>query len=306
MDDKLQKNINQAIDAHADELHEQRLSIHSEAARDRSLRLSGGFRAAMNISRLVGSEVIRGLERFQAEECWRDLGFESFAAYLASPESPMKKSTYYDLKGLLEREGDAVFDLYANLGLKPRVWKQLGTGQVEFDGSMVRVKADDGEETEIDITDRSRLLETLTALADANAEKSIKLERQKDTLAKHDDKVRELYDEIDKAKAAKAADFAADAHMTARVELGLAFGRLTDIVSQMTDVEREALRDAVLENVAGWSTSLRMAYRTDSSPTGVPTTLVGDTFEECLDNFLDNVDLDAIADTNDAELADQL
>ncbi len=306
MDDKLQKKVNETIDTHADELHDQRLETHTRARRDRALMVSGGLRAAMNISRMIGSELMRGLERFQAEECWRDLEYDSFAEYLKSPESPMSKGKYYELKTLLDKEGDEIFDLYGNLGLKPRIRRLLGTGQVELEGDTIIVKNDDGEETRIEKNDWTRVAQVITASVDDKILLQSKLDKQAENLKKADDRIREAHAETDRIRASKVAEFAADAHMTARVELGLAFNKFIDIAEKLSDTEKAQFRDAVLEQVQGWRNDLAHAYLTGVPHSAVRTPhLEGSTLDEKLDNFLNDIDLDNV-DDNDSELADKL
>lgn len=305
MDDKLQKKIREAEDEHAEEALADHLAINKQIARDTALLLLGSFHAAQKIANAINSEVMRALEIFQAERMYLSFGYDRFVDFLEGYEhAPMSKAQYYERKALLDKEGDALFDMYGDLGVSIRKRKLLGKGNIEIDGENVLVR--DGDEvTEIHLNDRSRLLQTLTALADANAEKSIKLERQKEKIDRHDTEKRDLYDEIDRVRASKAAA-SPDDHMIARVELGLAFAKLREAVLRLSNIENDQFRDSVLEDVAAWSADLREAYRNGAAvaPAANPE-IVGDTFDEALGNFLDGVDLDAV-DSNDGELLAQL
>ena len=307
MTDKLQKRIREVEEDHAGEVVEQHLEQHRQQSRDRALLIAGGFKAALKISAAISSEVMRSMEVFQEERLYMSFGYERFATFLDESEfSPMSKSQYYERKSILEKEGDRMFDVFGELGLSIRKRKLLGKGNVEIDGDSVII-LDGDERTEIELKDRSRLIETLTALADANAEKSIKLERQKEKIEKHADEKRDLYDEIDRVRASKVAPHPDD-HMIARVELGLAFSRLRENAAGLSEIEKDQFRDSVLEDVAGWTADLREAYKTGTAKAkpAAASAIVGDTFAEAFTNFLETVDDDIDGEDNDGELAAQL
>ena len=91
--------------------------------------------------------------------------------------------------------------------------------------------------------------------------------------------------------------------MIARVELGLAFTRLAEAAAKLSAIEKDQFRDGVLQDVAEWRLALASGYATDTSKASAPVTIVGDSLDDALENFLDNVDLDDVADNNDGELA---
>lgn len=307
MHDKLQKRIEEAEDEIAGEIVDARSDAHREAAKMRAMFVLGGVTVAKKVAASLNAEAIKILSRFQEDKMHEDLGFGTFVEFLNESEySPLTKTQFYDGKGLLEKEGDAMFDMLTELGISIRKRKLLGSGNVELSGETLIVHNGD-DTTEISIHDRSSILDAITALADANAEKSIKLERQKEQLDKADGKIRDAHAETDRIRAARISEFAADAHMTARVELGLAFGKFTDIVANLSPVEKDQFRDSVLEDLAGWSSSLRSAYQTGGIPHSAIRNphLHGDSLEESLDNFLGLVDLDADQD-NDGDLAAKL
>jgi len=308
LSDKLAKKIREAEDEVAAEIESSRLEEFAAENQNRALFILGGVTVTNRLADALGSEAIKTLLRFQDEQLYLALGYSKMVDFLSESEfAPMSKQQFYDRKALLEKEGEQLFDMLTELGISIRKRKLLGKGNIEVSGDTLIVHNGD-ESTEIAINDRASILEALTALADANAEKTVKLTVQQERIDKHDDKVRELHAENDRIRAAKIADFAADAHMTARVELGLAFSKFTDIVSKLSDIEKNQFRNDVLEDIAGWSASLRNAYQC-GSPHGskgvTEDAIVGDSLEEAFDNFLDIVDLDD-AGNNDGELADQL
>lgn len=295
--DKLQKRIRETEDEVAEEQLAEHLDRSQQLDRDRALMIIGGFKTANKIQHAIGSELMRGLEVFQSEKIYLSLGFEDFVSFLNSDISPLTKAQYYERKKLLEAEGDHLFDLYGSIGVSVRQRKLLGKGNVELSGETLVVH--NGEETtEISINDRPSILDALTALADASADKSIRIQRQQEKIDKIDDKVRDLYAEIDAVKASKVAEAASNPHMIARVELGIAFRRLTDAAERLSPIEKDQFRDAVLEQVAEGRQTLAAAYATGRAAAAAPVNLVGDDFDEALGNYLDTVD-----DSNDSELA---
>lgn len=256
----LQDKLEKVADEHAGEILDERLAAHAAHETRSAIYILGGIRTADRIASVVGSEAMRALIRFQDEERYKALGFATMVDFLNESElSPMSKNQFYDRKGLLEKEGDQVFNLLNDLGVSVRQRKLLGRGNVQIDGETALVTLGD-EELAIELTDRTRLLETLIALADANADKSAKIEKQAEKIAKHDDEKRELYAEIDEVRASKAADVEQDAHAMAVVTLGLAFRELIRTVEEMTPVERRQFQSVDFERIAAWMSDLSMTF----------------------------------------------
>lgn len=310
MDDKLQKKIREAEEAHAEEVLTEHLAENRQVVRDRALLLLGGFKAAQKIAHAINSEVMRAIETFQADRLYQAFGFDRFVDFLDGYEhSPMSKNQYYERKALLDKEGDVLFDMYGSLGLSVRRRKLLGRGNVEISGDTAIIH--DGEEsTEISLSDRSRLLETLSALADANADKSVKLDRQQQKIDKHDSEKRELYSEIDRVKAAASAAVASDPHTLALVRLQLAYRDLCEVAVSLNDAEKQQLKFVVFEKVADCNQDLAGAYGSTDWTKLAPNVAEGsastgdDEMDYC-NSILDRVDLDAV-ENNDGELAARL
>lgn len=303
MNDKFQKKLREAEEELAVEIVASRSEENSKAATMRAMFVLGGVNVAKKVAVSLNAEAIKTLCRFQEQKMHEDLGFATFVDFLNESEfAPMTKTQFYEGKALLESEGDQLFDMLTDLGVSIRKRKLLGKGNIELLGDTLVVHTDDGV-TEIAIDDRSSILHAITALADANAEKRVKLTVQKEKIDKHDEKVRELYQEIDTVKAAKVADVASNPHMVARVELGIAFRKLSEAAAVLSAIEKEQFRDAVLEDVAAWRSGLSAAYVTDKSFEAGPVAVKGNDFAEALDGFLESVDLDT---DNDGELASKL
>lgn len=302
--DKLDKKIREVEEQYADEVVQEKLDRYRKTTESNALVLLGGIRATERIAAALSSECMRSLIRFQEEKMHEALGYQTFVQFLSESEyAPMTKQQFYDRKALLEKEGDIVFDLLNDLSFSVRRRKLLGKGNVEFDG--VKVIVHDGDEAaEIDITDRARLLETLTALADANADKTSKLEKQKQKIDKHEDEKRGFYDEIDRIKAAKAAEIGKDPHSVALANVCFAFAALREEIAGLTVVDCEARCANTLEILAGQMELTSRAYG-GSGDWASEVAGSGDEAGQARDllQLLDDMDLDKTPGDNDSELA---
>lgn len=140
--------------------------------RDSALLFLGGMRAADRIAAALSAQVMSNLIAFEREKMHEACGFTRFAEFLdRSPYSPMTKHQFYKRREVFEREGEQVFDLMNEIGLPLARRKLLGRGQVRVEGETIVVQ-DGDDEISIELADRARILETLSALADANAEKA--------------------------------------------------------------------------------------------------------------------------------------
>ncbi len=305
MNDKLSKKIAEAEDEIAGEIVDSRSASQLEADKMRAMFVLGGINIADRVSESLGSEAIKAMIKFQEEKLYLALGYDTFVDFLNNSEfTRITKQQFYDRKALFEKEGEAAFDLLTELGVSIRKRKLLGKGNIELLGETLVVHTDDGV-TEISIADRASILDAITALADANAEKSIKLQRQSEKIDKHDEKVRELYTEIDTVRASKIAEVAGNPHMIARVEFNLAASKLADAARNLSAIEKDQFRDAVLEDHAATRELLAAAYSTGKPKSSSPVAVEGETFGEAASKFLDELDLEP-ADNNDGDLAAKL
>lgn len=304
MTDKLQERIRKVQDEHAGEQLQSHLELHKQIDRDRALLLLGGFKTASRIAHAINSEVMRSLEMFQQERIYEAFGYERFVDFLDNCEhSPMSKTQYYERKALLDKEGDQMFNIYSELGISIRKRKLLGKGNVEIDGENAIIRDEEGAETIVPINDTARLMEVVTAVIDSKITLQHKFDRQKETIESQKVTIQNRDEDYDKLKAAKISEVAGNPHMIARVELGLAFTRLAEAAAKLSAIEKDQFRDGVLQDVAEWRLALASGYATDTSKASAPVTIVGDSLDDALENFLDNVDLDDVADNNDGELA---
>jgi hypothetical protein len=276
----------------------------------------GGVRVAGSIASSISAEAFKALIRFGEDKYFASFTdpdgdyFTNFADFLnKSPYSPMTKTQFYARKTLFDKEGERLFDIYGELGLSIRKRKLLGKGNVEIDGDNVVIHDAEGVETIIPIDDQARLMEVVTAVVDSKIDLQNRFDRQQKTIDGQKKTIQNAHADIDKIKAPRVAEFAADAHMMARLELGLAFAKFTKIAADLSPVEKDQFRDSVLEDVAAWRGSLAAAYKGSppyeggvaaASVDGV--VLSGSTLDDTLDNFLAGADLDAADDNRLAEM----
>ncbi len=261
----------------------------------------GGLDAIDAITTNLMSALIRSYQQIRDNQTYRAAGYQRFDEFLDNhPRSRMSYKRFNYIEGIYKNLGPEPFDLLSGSGLSMRQMKQIGKGNVEIDGDKVLVHFDGEVVEEFNINNRREWMQSLKALADSHAEKNIKLARQKEQIEKHGDEKRKLYDDIDRIKAAKIAETASQPHMVARVELGIAFRKLTEAARDLSPIEREQFRDSVLEDVAAWRTALAGSYATEKATKRGPVEVKGDDFAAALDNFLEN-DLD-----NDEDLASKL
>ncbi|MBK8810677.1 MAG: hypothetical protein IPN69_08085 [Acidobacteria bacterium] len=207
------------------------------AKRDQNLLKLGAVGAVGRLAQHLNAQTIRALQHVRDEKMFDSLGFTRFDDFLNDSEiSPMTYRQFNDREKLLLQEGDQLFDLMTSLKLSVKQRRLLGSGNVEVDDErgVVRIArlgddecADDVEE--IEITDRDRLLQTLSAVADQAAklnDKVNKLEiRNQRGEAQNVDLRRQLDEARDRAGTVTLFDLALTAsrtieHMTSWIEDG--------------------------------------------------------------------------------------
>lgn len=175
-------------------------TIAEVAANEQALQTAmmlGAVTAVDHIANNLNAQAIRGLQQIRDLKSYEGFGFKRFDDFLNEfPHSPMTYRQFNEREKILMTEGDELFNILNQLRLSNRKRKLLGAGNVTIDGSVVTIKAvsPDGEELaeSIEIDDRDRLLQTLSALADQNAKFNHRTERQKKQIEKQDMDISEL------------------------------------------------------------------------------------------------------------------
>jgi hypothetical protein len=214
----------------------------------------GRVQAADRIAETLRSETMRAMILVEEQNKYKALGFPTFVAFLRSPHSPLTKNQYYDRKKLLLKEGDQLFNLYPSLGISVQRRKLLGEGQVSLDGETVTVKNGE-EQIEVDIRDRARIAELITALTDATAAKVRTLEKTELALDKAMDDNAELKKKFEDLKASKAAEFDGRTSREFAALLGC-FEALIEESAKLAAAEKTRLAPSMLQHLAGLMTRL--------------------------------------------------
>lgn len=129
------------------------------------VELFGAFNAVHSLAKLLNSQSLRALQIFQQEKGHEQYGYATFDEFLDNYDgSPFKKTAYYEKIALLEKEGDAVFDLLNELKISKNARKLLAKGAVEIDGDTVIVG-----DVRASLGNNNAVKELVKALAQENA-----------------------------------------------------------------------------------------------------------------------------------------
>jgi len=308
---KYLEKVRNAEEAIAGEIVDDHVAEYSKQEMMEAATLLGRAQAADRISVSLSSQVIRFLEMFEKTKMYRALGHHDFVTFLSnSGLHEVTKNRYYDRKKILDREGDPLFDALTVAGVPISIRGQFAKGDVTINGEHIVIKGDEDEsDLLIHKDDHSSIIQALSNQAIIRRAAAKELARVKDELSsvkeKHDTEKREIYAELDKARAARSAEVSGDPHSMALASLGFAFNGLREQAALLSDVDRAARRDNVLEILANQMQLTREAY--GSGPVranAITGPAAGQSFDEFLAAGLDAIDLDAVdVHDNDAELA---
>lgn len=138
--------------------------------------------------------------------------------------------------------------------------KLLGKGNIQLDGAnIVVIDPETQEEISFPADDKARILETISALADANAHKSIKIEREQKENERLKTKLKETEKTLETTRAAAKFD-ALDTHSAALLNLINAFQTLKTEAENLTLAEKEQFAPRTFETIARQLDALSTAY----------------------------------------------
>lgn len=174
----LKEKINRIRDEQADETLDAMLAASAQRNQQRAFIALGALGAFDNLARTLSAQVIRGLDAFREAKLHESLGFPHFDDFLRESQySPVSKSQFYERRKVLEQEGDAIFDILNGLSVPISKRKLIGRGSLAIEGDNLILKSE-GEEIEISLRDRTRIVETISSLADKTFELDKKLKKQ--------------------------------------------------------------------------------------------------------------------------------
>lgn len=253
------KDANNQLELVKNQIGEQAVQTFHQSQNEQQktllLKMLGAITAldasAHSVSTLLSSQALRGMQKIEQEKLYLALGYENFVEFLNSDDSPITKNQYYDRIKLLNSENDTLYDALTKLAFPVSKRKLLNKGQVQIEGDTVFITVPEtGEQMPIALDDRTRLLETLSALADANAEKSKKIERGRDD---NDRLKRKISDLEDRAQTAPSAA-RVDELEAQRLAATSALARLAELLDAATLVRCQQFFDSAFEPLtAQWN-----------------------------------------------------
>lgn len=246
----------------------------------------------------------------EKEKLWRWMDLKSFAEYLDCGRFlPFKRDKYYKLEKVFPKETPAVFDLFTGHKIPTDTRLLLAENNVKIDveGNEIVIN---GNRSPLD---KASVAALVTAVAESFVLRDHRENVDKKVSQKAIDKLQKNIDARDRTIAnlqnTNFNELTGTPHMRKRIELGLAYNRMREAVLALSDIEKDQFRDSVLEDIARWNEDLRACYKTNTSgqQPAIPTTLVGDTIDEKIANFLnEKINIDAAVDENDAKLTNML
>ncbi|MBS1793382.1 MAG: hypothetical protein JSS81_05985 [Acidobacteria bacterium] len=240
---------------------QQMIHQNANAKKERALVMIGAIGAVNHIAAALSAQTMRGLQKIRDEKIFESLGFNRFDDFLNDSDlSPMTYRQFIDREKLLENEGDELFDVLNTLRMSQKQRRLLGSGNVQIDESKQTVLIITGENLEedveeISINDRTRLLQTLSALADQAAVLNQKTIRQKTQIERGERQVEELRKKLDDAqnKPGKVSLF----DMTMSITLSI--DAMAELVKKSSEIDK-ANGELLLNTIRAGLARLEQAY----------------------------------------------
>jgi len=306
----LEKKLRELEEGYHEEAIAKRMEDFTAQEREDALIFVGGVIAIDRLKTAISAECIRGLCEFQESGRYKALGFKCFADFLNHYKfALMTKTEFYERKKVLDAHGDPTYDfLTVQLAFPLSRQKYLGQGNIRTDGENVIITPEDDDTDEIIIpsSNHTLIVETLYRITDAKMRLRDENRRLTATVEKQKQTIANVHEDLDRSRSANFAEISSNPHILARIELGIAFRRLTESADNLSSLDKDQFRDSVLEDVAGWLASLRASYRIDRAKKPVDDApLTGNSVGEAYEAYIENADLDAVED-NDGELAAKL
>jgi hypothetical protein len=159
----LRQNLDRMRDEFAERKLDAILAENGRRGRERALLAIGRFAAFGD--GILDSRAIRALDAFRVEKLHEPLGYRHFDDFLSRSEhAPVSKSQFYDLRKVLQNEGDKLFDLLNSMGVPASRRRHLGPGWLTLEGSTV-VAQIDGEEARIPVNERTQIVEAVRLMS---------------------------------------------------------------------------------------------------------------------------------------------
>lgn len=263
MKNKLEKIKNEAGEVAVSAL----ASANTLEQRDRALMLLGGILTTHSLSQRLAHETIKGIALVRDESLYEALGFARFDLCLDILYHENKIAFNYkrfnEREKLLKEHGEEIYDLMDSLNFPISRRKLLGAGNVQLDGETVIITTNkDGEETteEIQLNDRTKLLQTLSALADQNFLVSSKQTKLVQKSEKDDETIKRLKKELDEAKNRPGEKSLQSLEFEAYMRASAAIDAWAEQVKKLTNDQKDHFAELYLDSIKIPLLRLQAAY----------------------------------------------
>lgn len=235
---------------------EQAIDGHANAKALEAMMAIGAIGATNAIASALSARTIRALQKARDTKLHENLGFNRFDDFLDSSQySPMSYKQFYNREQLLEKEGDEIFDFLNSIQLPMSRRKLLTSGALEIEGDAVVL----GEER-ISLSDKRRIVQTLSELSAKTSALEEKVEKQSKTIAKGKEDVDNWKRKVDEAKSSAVIGDAPTTPFGQALLLVIAgLAQLTDAAKDLSDEELIALRDNALRQIGARQRELHIA-----------------------------------------------
>ncbi|MBX7170179.1 MAG: hypothetical protein K1X72_04425 [Pyrinomonadaceae bacterium] len=242
-------------------------SADAQQRRDNANRLIGGIMVTHSLSEKLASETIKGIQLIRDEQIYKSLGYSDFVTCLNELHDQglitFNYKRFNEREVLLKEHGVAVYNLLESVDIKISRRKLLTAGQVQVEGEKVIIVSEkDGEPIteEIPVSDRKRLIASLSTLADKNLvleQKNINLSIK----SKQDqDQIKRLKKDLEEAKSrpgeksVEAIEFEAYQRATAAIDAW------AEIVKSFKPEQKDKFSDLFLKSLANSVFRVQSAY----------------------------------------------
>lgn len=289
-------NINESVVTNADNNR----TIHS------AIRI-GEVGAIGRLANNLTAQTIRALQIIRDNKDFEPLGFTRFDNFLdESPVSPMSYRQFIDREKLLAQEGDFLFDLLNDLRLSHKQRRLLGAGNVQVDeenGTVIVTASVGGvaesvKTEEIDLKDRARLLQTLSALADQCSQLTEKNIKQTQKIERGEKDVEDLKRKLDDAKNRPGERTIDQIHFDNFMRVCNAIDAMAATVKGFSPEDKLRHKGVYLDGIDGAVLRLKAAYGNEAATTAKRHKKVSAEKSEEVEDFAD-----LAASMNDDELA---
>ncbi|KAK0039533.1 hypothetical protein Bpfe_031018 [Biomphalaria pfeifferi] len=291
-----EENINEAVVTNTDKTR----SINA-------LIRIGEVGAIGRLANNLTAQTIRALQIVRDNKDFESLGFKRFDNFLdESPVSPMSYRQFIDREKLLAQEGDFLFDLLNDLRLSHKQRRLLGAGNVQVDeekGTVIVTASVGGvaeavKTEEIDLQDRARLLQTLSALADQNSTLNETNIKQRQKIERGEKDVDDLKRKLDEAKSKPGERSIEQLHFDNFIRVVNSIDAMAATIKEFNPEDKAKHQEVYLDAIDGAILRLRAAYNKDAAPVSKRHKKVSAEKSEEVEDFAD-----LAASMNDDELA---